>query len=123
MAGGTEAELIGPSHAQLSPEMERIHRNRNKILHGQLTGQKLDVARLEADVEHVIEWMAALAATGMREFGYDGLERNTARLARIRPRRIFPYPFTTAADFETWLTELTTSPGQRPARRWAGPGP
>lgn len=123
IAGGTEADLIGPSHAQLAPEIERIHRNRNKILHGQLTGQKLDVARLEADVVHVIAWMAALAATGTREFGYDGLERNTARLARNRPARINPYPFTTAADFEAWLTALTMPPGQKPARRRAGPGP
>jgi hypothetical protein len=123
MAGGTEADLIGPSHAQLSPEIERIHGNRNKILHGQLTGHKLDAARLEADVVHVIAWMAALAATGTREFGYDGLERNTARLARIRPRCINPYPFTTAADFDTWLSALTTPRGQRPTRPQAGPGP
>lgn len=115
MAGGTEADLIGPSHARLSQEIGRIHRNRNKILHGQLTGHKLDAARLEADVVHVIAWMAALAATGTREFGYDGLERNTARLARIRPTRINQYPFTTVADFDTWLTALTTPRGQRPA--------
>lgn len=121
MAGGTEADLIGPSHGQLSPEIERIHQNRNKILHGQLTGQKLGPAHLESDVVHVIEWMAALAATSLQRFGYDGLERNTARLARNRPTRINPYAFTTTENFETWLVELTTQRGQRPARRRTGP--
>ena len=107
ITGVTEADLVGTSHARLSPEIERIHRNRNKILHGQLTGQKLDVARLEADVVHVIAWMTALATGGTRKFNYDGLERNTARLARVRPARINQYPFGTVGEFETWLNNLT----------------
>lgn len=122
MAGNTEMDLIGAAHAQLAPEIERIHRLRNKLLHGQLTGQKLDAVRLEADVLYVIAWMSALADAGTREFGYNGLERNTKRLAALRPARIARYPFTSVADFETWLTNLTAPPARLPMGR-SGPRP
>ena len=106
LARCTEADLIGVAHAQLSPEISRIHRYRNKILHGQLTGQKLTAAHLEADVGHVIAWMSALAATGTREFGYNGLERNTAQLATFRATQSADFPFDTVAEFEIWLGNL-----------------
>jgi hypothetical protein len=107
LAERTMENLMGAAHARLWPEVRRIQRYRNKIFHGQLTGQQLTGAQLEADVRHMIDWIAALADVGTRVFGYDGLERNTRRLARQRPPQIGRYPFRTAADFEVWLTRLT----------------
>lgn len=112
LAGRTMEQLMGPAHARLRPALRRIQGYRNKIFHGQLTGQRLGSARLEADVAQMIEWIAALADVGAQEFGYDGLERNTGRLARLRPPQNIHHPFQTPAEFNTWLERIAAPPGR-----------
>lgn len=103
LAGRTMQDLMGGAHARLRPELRRIQGYRNKIFHGQLTGLGLGRARLEADIVHVVAWIAALADMGTHEFGYDGLERNTGRLARQRPPQNVRHPFRTPGEFDAWL--------------------
>ena len=52
-------ELLGPSYPQLWAEIKRIQKYRNKIMHGQHTGQGITSAQLERDVIHIIGWIDA----------------------------------------------------------------
>lgn len=68
-------KLLGDSHSGLWAEIKRIKIYRNKIMHGQQTGQGIPSAQLEKDVIHIINWMSALAAASDSAYGYDGLRR------------------------------------------------
>jgi len=107
LGGQSMAVLLGPTYAQLSSHITRIQGYRNKIFHGQLTGRKLTALQLSADVHHLIAWVDALGVTALRAFGYDGLARNTRRLAGTRPAQHLNFPFNTSAEFSTWLRRLT----------------
>jgi hypothetical protein len=106
LAGRTVHDLMGALHAELSSHVHRIQNYRNKIFHGQLTGQSLNGVQLKADTERLIAWIEALAVAGTRTFGYDGLERNTKQVADLRKPQNVRYPFRTTAEFEAWLTRL-----------------
>jgi len=100
--------LLGSHYDTLWSEITRIKAYRNKLMHGQITGQGISSAQLERDVLWIIEWIACLATAADSTFGYDGLKRNTYRAARSTSMiPIGKYPFTTAAEFDTWLSELT----------------
>jgi hypothetical protein len=53
--------FMGPSYTNLWPEIVRIKKYRNKIMHGQATGQNIQSYRLEKDVQHIVAWVSALA--------------------------------------------------------------
>jgi hypothetical protein len=99
--------LIGQKHQQLSNGLARIKQYRNKLMHGQATGQSIPSVQLERDVMHIISWVEALAAGADAEFGYDGLRRNTFREAKANPNiAVAAFPFNTNAAFETWLRAI-----------------
>ncbi len=99
--------LLGASHAQLWPEIKRIQKYRNKIMHGQLTGQGISSTQLERDVIHLIAWISALADSADNAFGYDGLRRNTYIAARASAKiSVQNYPFNTPTELKTWLATL-----------------
>lgn len=96
--------LVGQQHTQLAAEIQRIKKYRNKLVHGQATGQSIQSIQLERDVRHLIAWIEALASGADAEFGYDGLRRNTFREAKANPNiAVANFPFTTNANFATWL--------------------
>ena|ERR1700731_3938804 len=101
-------DLLGSRYDKLWSEITRIKAYRNKLMHGQITGQGIKSPQLERDVLWIIEWIACVAAAADRTFGYDGLKRNTYRAARSTSKiSVGNYPFTTAAEFKTWLSQLT----------------
>jgi hypothetical protein len=103
-------DLLGTHYAQLWKEIVRIKSYRNKLMHGQITGQNVKSPQLERDVIWIMEWVGCLAAAAEATFGYDGLKRNTYRTARGTSKiSVSRYPFTTSADFKDWLYELTKS--------------
>jgi len=69
--------LLGNSYTELWPEIKRIKKYRNKIMHGQVTGQGITSNQLEKDVVLLIAWISAVAEAANSTFGYDGLRRNT----------------------------------------------
>jgi hypothetical protein len=96
--------LLGARHAALEQEVRRIKGYRNKLMHGQITGQKITSRQIERDVHFLIEWVATLAAAADAEFGYDGIRRNTYRSAKAATKSAVPgYPFATATEFKAWL--------------------
>jgi len=101
-------DLLGSHHDKLWSEIARIKSYRNKLMHGQITGRGIKSPQLERDVLWIIEWIACLATAADSTFGYDGLKRNTYRAARSTSKiSVGKYPFTTAAELKTWLSDLT----------------
>ena len=101
-------DLLGPRYATLSREIARIKTYRDKLMHGQITGQGIKSPQLERDVLWIVEWVACLATAAEIAFGYDGLKRNTYRLARSSSKiPVGKYPFTTPAALKDWLSEIT----------------
>jgi hypothetical protein len=100
--------LVGERHGELVLELKRIKRLRNKLMHGQITGQKVQSRQLERDVKHIVDWIALLAAGAEAEFGYDGLGRNTFKKAKGAVRQaVAEYPFAAATEFRAWLRRLS----------------
>src|ERR1035441_5200587 len=77
-------DLLGASHGELWPQITRIKKYRNKLMHGQITGQNIKSPQLERDVLWIVEWVGCLASAAESTFGYDGLKRNTYSVARDR---------------------------------------
>jgi hypothetical protein len=100
-------ELLSPRYMDLAREMSRIEKHRNKLIHGQITGQGLTSQQLERDVRWIVEWVGALAVAADDTFGYDGLRRNTYRRAKkVAKIAVANYPFGTPMEFEDWLSKL-----------------
>ena len=59
--------------------LENISKDRNKIFHGQITGQSLSRGKLLERVESMKKWGEALSRTFNDEIGYGGFGRNSFR--------------------------------------------
>jgi len=100
-------KLLGNSYSAMWVEITRIKKYRNKLMHGQLTGQGISSAQLERDVLHIIAWIAAVASAADAAFGYDGLRRNTYVSAKASAKiHVQNYPFNTPAELKKWLSTL-----------------
>ena len=98
---------LGDSYTKLWPEITRIKKYRNKIMHGQLTGQGIKSAQFERDVIYLVVWISAVARAADDAFGYDGLRRNTYVAAKASARlSVQSYPFSTPTELKTWLSTL-----------------
>lgn len=100
----TVRQLIGAEYDQCIKGLERIRDYRNKILHGQISGQNITSGQLEKDMHFLRRWIEQLASAAQASLGYDGIGRNTFHKAKEKgsnPRR--QYPFSTVKDFEKWL--------------------
>jgi hypothetical protein len=100
-------KLLGDAHAGLWAEIKRIKAYRNKIMHGQQTGQGIRPTELERDVIHIINWISALANASDSAFGYDGLKRGAYRVAKSSANvPVQKYPFSNASELKDWLSKL-----------------
>ena len=89
--------LLDSRHAELWHQTTRIKKYRNKLMHGQITGQNIKSPQLERDVLWIVEWVGCLAAAAESAFGYDGIKRNTYSVARAASKiAVAKYPFTNA---------------------------
>ncbi|WOB06898.1 hypothetical protein [Piscinibacter gummiphilus] len=102
------ATIVGEHYTRLQKEVRRIKQYRNKLMHGQISGQRITSRQIEQDVKILIEWVAALAAGSQARFGYDGIGRNTYRAAKAKADiAVTDYPFTNVAEFKAWLQGIT----------------
>lgn len=100
-------DLLGTSYAELWEEITRIKKYRNKIMHGQFTGQGIKSAQLECDVIHIINWISAVAQAADMAFGYDGLRRKTYVAAKASANiHVQKYPFSNTTELKKWLSTL-----------------
>ncbi|OFW37332.1 MAG: hypothetical protein A3J28_07760 [Acidobacteria bacterium RIFCSPLOWO2_12_FULL_60_22] len=104
--------LLADKHSKLWNEIKRIKKYRDKIMHGQTTGQNVPSAQLERDVLWIIEWVFSLGDAAQVAFGYNGIERNTYRMAKsVLTSSVKEYPFSNVAEFKKWLTKLAKQKG------------
>lgn len=99
--------LVGNSHGALKVELDRIKKYRNKLMHGQVSGQSIQSRQLERDIVWITDWMSALADGADVAFGYDGLRRNTFLHAKKESVVVQKYPFQDAKTFTAWLKAQT----------------
>jgi len=72
-------ELIGPEYGRLWARFCEFARFRNKIFHGQLTGEDLTTVELRTNVDDIKLWCRLLAKRATCELGYDGFARDSFR--------------------------------------------
>jgi hypothetical protein len=102
----TVSQLIGPDYHECLRNLKRVRDYRNKILHGQITGQKLHSRQLEKDIGLLRNWIERLASAAQARLGYDGIGRNTFRKASTAPAIAgAKYPFATVEGFKKWLRQ------------------
>lgn len=99
--------LVGNRHASLKKEIDRIKKYRNKLMHGQISGQSIRSAQLERDLIWIIDWMRSLADGADQAFGYDGLRRNTFFHAKQQSVVVQNFPFNDGKTFDAWLKAQT----------------
>jgi len=63
----------------IKTDFPRIKNFRNKILHGQPTGENLSSDELKAEIDILKNWCSCVAESMMTEIYYDGLEWNSFR--------------------------------------------
>ncbi|RWE30478.1 hypothetical protein [Mesorhizobium sp.] len=79
LTGQTMKDIIGDRHKELRKAVNLAYGFRNKILHGQQTGQNLDKEQLVSSQNYVRDWCTLLAREGTARFGYDGFARDSLR--------------------------------------------
>lgn len=75
------ADLIGADYARLHPVLAIIIRHRNKIFHGQLTGQDLSRPDLLRHVAALQDWCRLLGEGARRYMGYEGFDNSFRKAA------------------------------------------
>ncbi|MGB3503424.1 MAG: hypothetical protein WBA44_17510 [Mesorhizobium sp.] len=78
LTGTSINELIGLRYAPLNHSMNASFRAREKIFHGQQTGDSLNRAQLIGQVQHIQEWCQLLSDAAQNRFGYDGFSGPTS---------------------------------------------
>jgi len=68
----------------IKTDFPRIKNIRNKVLHGQPTGQGLSTSDLKTEIVVIRDWCLQVAESMMTEIGYDGLEWNSFRKCRAK---------------------------------------
>jgi len=68
----------------IKSDFPRIKSIRNKVLHGQPTGQGLSSSDLNAEIAVIRNWCLQVAESMMTEIDYDGLEWNSFRKCRAK---------------------------------------
>lgn len=100
-------KLLGDIHTKLWPEITRIKKYRNKIMHGQHTGEGITSLQLEYDVILLVTWISSLAQAALHTYGYDGIKRKTYIAAKQSAKiSVEKYPFSTPDELKTWLSTL-----------------
>lgn len=84
----------------------KVGERRNKLLHGQITGEDLGADNLRNDVRELVDWVGRLGTTADSQLGYDGLRRNTYEQAKTKKNTSEPTSlFNDPDSFKAWLAQ------------------
>jgi len=106
--------IVGSEYDEFREHIERMRKYRNKLLHGQFTGQKIKSKQLEEDIGVLRRWVETLACSCACAIGYDGIGRDTFPKAKHPSvQSMQQYPFSDAAEFKRWLACQTKQAKQK----------
>lgn len=98
-------DLIGPRYRMLKRDVDRAHKYRQKIFHGQQTGNSLTREQLINNVGSIREWCYLLAAGSMTKLGYDGFSKKSLQ-KNGRPEITQVVDQAVAAGWEKFIKDL-----------------
>ncbi len=73
------AEIMADNYDEFENDRKRIKNYRDKMLHGQLTGESLDSKKLTEEVNLIRKWISLIAEKMSEKIGYDGVGQNSFR--------------------------------------------
>lgn len=102
------SDIYGATYQTSLGHVENALGVRNKVFHGQLTGNGLSREQLLAMVSNIRCWSSTLATSFMSEYGYDGFARDSFQKSK-RPEAFkgIPWPFSSVQEYEGYLSELS----------------
>lgn len=75
----TYKDIVGASYDILKTDHAKIKKFRNKLFHGQPTGQNLSEKQLRNEIMKIQNWCFEVAEKMNGQIGYDGFTRNSFR--------------------------------------------
>lgn len=106
LSGLTLEQLIGDEYHSLDEKMNEAHGYRNKILHGQQTGQSLSRPKLEDLIADIKKWCKLLAQGSERLIGYDGFSSGSLRKNSNKPEIIQAVEGALGDDWRTFIKKI-----------------
>jgi hypothetical protein len=103
----TIGDLIGPDYARLQSLPDVVTKFRNKIFHGQLTGQELSRAKLIGYASGMREWCRLLGDGGRSYMGYDGFSDSFHKAMDARFVAFYKRSVTSVDDYKDFLKTLS----------------
>lgn len=82
LTGYSVKQMLGDRYKPLKRAVDEAYEVRNKVFHGQQTGQSLDREALIAIQRDLQEWCTILATETSARFGYDGFARDSLQKTR-----------------------------------------
>ena len=104
----TVSDIYGATYQDSLRNVEEALSVRNKVFHGQLTGNGLSREELLAMVLNIRCWCSTLAASFLSEYGYDGFARDSFQ--KSKHQEVFKeisWPFSGTQEYESYLGELS----------------
>jgi hypothetical protein len=102
------SDVYGATYQDSLGHIDKALGVRNKVFHGQLTGNGLSREQLLAMVSNIRCWSSTLATSFLWEYGYDGFARNSFQKSK-RPETFkeITWPFSSTQEYEGYLGELS----------------
>ncbi|CAN7445923.1 hypothetical protein LJR255_002879 [Pararhizobium sp. LjRoot255] len=104
---------------RLSDRMEEAAKYRNKLFHGQLTGDSLTTSRLLSLEDDVRAWCLSLSDSSNERFGYDGFAGSTSFVKNGKPEisKIVDQRISSIGAYGAFLKELEGKAQRKTADR------
>jgi hypothetical protein len=87
----------------INTDFPRINSYRNKIIHGQVTGNKLSAHDLEKEVNTIKDWCLRLSETMMAEISFDGFGDSIKKNRKRDLASIYRTAISTAQELDTFI--------------------
>ncbi len=100
------AALVGPENTRLSPVLDVVRQLRNKIFHGQLTGQDLSRGDLLCYVTDIQEWCRLLGEGAQLRFKYAGFDDSFQKADDANLSAGFRASVSSVADYASFLKTI-----------------
>jgi hypothetical protein len=83
LTGHSMKDFFGKDYKVLKKAIDQAYGYRQKIFHGQQTGQNLGRDQLAKSLAEVRQWCEILARKGLKHFGYDGFARDSLHKTHV----------------------------------------